>query len=214
MKAGVKKALATACAPTLAAIAGLTAFPLAAFANEEAATAEGATEGAAGISAILPDMAEFIPMLVCFIALCIVLAKFGWPMFAAMLDKREASIKESLERSEAARIESERLLQEYRQQLDEAKAQAATIIADAKKTGEAAMADLGARAQAEADGIIAKARAAIEAEKKAAIAELQSTVADTSIAVASRLIGTDLDDAEHRRVVERYVNEAGTFNAH
>ena len=61
--------------------------------------------------------------------------------------------------------------------------------------------------------MIAKAKAAIEAEKKAAIAELQGSVADTSIAVASRLIGNDLNDDEHRAIVERYVNEAGSFNA-
>lgn len=61
--------------------------------------------------------------------------------------------------------------------------------------------------------MIEKARGAIEAEKKAAIAELQSSVADTSIAVASKVIGADLSDDEHRQLIERYVNEAGSFNA-
>ena len=51
-----------------------------------------------------------------------------------------------------------------------------------------------------------------EAEKKAAISELQGSVADISIAVASRVIGSDLSDDEHRAIVERYVNEAGSFN--
>ena len=40
---------------------------------------------AAGINAILPQMEEFIPMLVAFIILWIVLAKFGWPLFEGML---------------------------------------------------------------------------------------------------------------------------------
>lgn len=34
-----------------------------------------------------------------------------------------------------------------------------------------------------------------------------------SVAVASRLIGEDLNDDEHRKIIERYVNEAGSFNA-
>ena len=180
------------------------AFPALAFAAEEES---------GGISAILPNMAEFIPMLVCFIILCVVLGKLGWPAFAAMLDKREKTIKDSLEKSEAARIESERVLEEYKQQLAEAKTQAAQIVADAKKTGDSVKADITAKAQEEAGDMIAKAKAAIEAEKKAAIAELQGSVADTSIAVASRLIGSDLNDDEHRAIVERYVNEAGSFNA-
>ena len=61
--------------------------------------------------------------------------------------------------------------------------------------------------------MIEKAHAAIEADKKAAIAELQGSVADMSVAVASRLIGEDLSDDEHRKIIERYVNEAGSFNA-
>lgn len=202
MKARAKRTAARTGA-AIVAVGGVTcAFPMTAFASEESS----------GISAILPDMVEFIPMLVAFIVLWIVLAKFGWPKFAGMLEKRETTIKEALEKSEAARIESERVLQEYRQQLDEAKAQSAQIVADAKQTGEAVKADITAKAQAEASAMIEKARHAIEAEKKAAVADLQDSVADMSIAVASRLIGGDLNDDEHRKIVERYLNEAGSFN--
>ena len=173
-----------------------------------------ASEGeSAGISAILPDMMEFIPMLIGFIVIAVVLLKFGWPMFEGMLEKRETMIKDSLEKSEQARVESERLLEEYKRQLEDAKGQAAQIVADAKKTGEAVKADITEKAQAEAAMMIEKAHAAMEAEKKAAIAELQGSVADMSVAVASRLIGEDLNDDEHRKIVERYVNEAGSFNA-
>ena len=50
-------------------------------------------------------------------------------------------------------------------------------------------------------------------EKKAAIADLQGSVADLSINVAAKLIGNDLTDDEHRKMIERYVAEAGSFNA-
>ena len=130
-----------------------------------------------------------------------------------MLEKREQTIKDSLEKSEQARIESERTLEEYKRQLEEAKSQASQIVAEAKRTGDAAKADITEKAQIEAAAMIEKARAAIETEKKAAIAELQGSGADTSIAVASRLIGDDLSDEEHRKIIERYVNEAGSFNA-
>lgn len=171
-----------------------------------------ADEGA-GVAAILPQMDEFIPMLVAFIILWIILAKFGWPLFEGMLVKRETTIKDALEKSEKARVESEKVLAEYKRQLEETKAQSAQIIADAKKTGEAVKAEITAKAQDEAAAMIEKAHSAIEADKKAAIAELQSSVADMSVAVASRLIGEDLSDDEHRKIIERYVNEAGSFNA-
>ena len=141
-----------------------------------------------------------------------ILAKFGWPMFAGMLEKRENTIREALKKSEEAQIESERVLAEYNKQLADAKAQSAQIIADARSVGEAVKADITAQAQTEAADMIAKAKAAIEAEKKQAISELQATVADTSVDVAARLIGEDLTEGEHRAIIERYVKEAGSFN--
>lgn len=183
----------------------LSAQPLLAFAAE-------GEEEAGGLSVILPDMLEFVPMLIAFIILWIILAKFGWPMFNGMLEKRENTIREALKQSEEAKIESERVLAEYKKQLDDAKAQATQVIADARATGDAVKADIQEKAQAEAADMIAKAKTTIEAEKKAAIAELQASIADTSIDVAQRLIGQDLTDAEHRAIIERYVKEAGSFN--
>lgn len=171
-----------------------------------------AAEGA-GIEAILPVMDEFIPMLVAFIILWIVLAKFGWPKFEGMLQKRENMIKSSLEKSEEARQESERLLAEYREQLGSAKSQAQQILVNAQKSGDALEKEITEKARAEADAMIEKAKVAIEAEKRAAIKDLQNSMADTSIAVASRLIGEDFSDEEHRKLIERYVKEAGSLNA-
>lgn len=191
-------------AVTGAAVSASLAFPALAFAEMEEKT---------GLAVILPDLNETIPMLIAFIILVIVLAKFGWPVFEDMLAKRERTITEALEKSEEARIESERVLAEYQEQLADAKSQAAKLIADAKETGEAMRADITAKAQEEANSMIEKARVAIEAEKQAAMSELQNTVADLSVDVASRLVSTDLSDAEHRAIIERYLNEAGSFHA-
>ncbi len=189
---------------TGAAASASFAFPALAFADMEPKE---------GIAVIAPDMIETVPMLIAFIVLVIILAKFGWPMFEGMLEKRERTIAEALQKSEEARIESERVLAEYQKQLADAKAQASQIIADAKQTGEAVEANIKKRAEEEAATMIEKARTAIAAEKKAAMGELQSSVADLSVDVASRLVGNDLSDADHRAIIERYINEAGSFNA-
>ncbi len=188
-----------------AAASALAFCPSLAFAAES-------EEEAGGIAAILPDMLEFVPMLVAFIILWIILAKFGWPMFAGMLDKRETTIREALKKSEDAKVESERVLAEYKKQLADAKAEAAKVVADARETGEAVRQNIQDKAQADAQEMIAKARTTIEAEKKAAMAELQASIADTSVDVAAKLIGNDLTEGEHRAIIERYVKEAGSFN--
>ena len=191
-------------AVTGAAVSASLAFPALAFADM--APKE-------GISVIIPDLNETVPMLIAFIILVIILAKFGWPMFEGMLEKRERTIAEALQKSEESRIEAERTLEEYKKQLAEAKSQSAQIIAEAKETGEAVRADITKQAQEEAASMIEKAKAAIEAEKQAAMNELRTSVADLSVDVASRLVANDLSDDEHRKIIERYLNEAGSFHA-
>lgn len=168
-------------------------------------------ESSSGIGAILPNMIEFIPMLVAFIVLWAILAKFGWPMFAAMLDKREKTIRDALAQSEEAKVEAEKLLEEYKLQLENAKAESVEIVANARHNAEVLEADLKEQAEKNAAEIIEKAKQTIEAEKKAAVADLQSSVADMTVDVASKLIANDLSDDEHRRIIEKYVKEAGSF---
>lgn len=169
--------------------------------------------GSSGFSLLIPKMGEFIPALIAFIVIWIILAKAGWPAITAMLDKREKTIKDSLEQAELAKVEGERLLAEHKAQLDEARVEAAQIVASAKEAGEAVKADITAKAQQESADMIAKAHLAIEADKKAAIADLQSSVADISVSVAGRLIGEDITDEEQLKMIERYVAEAGSLDA-
>lgn len=158
-------------------------------------------------------MDEFIPMLVAFLILLAILAKFGWPMFNGILEKRETTIREALERSEQARIESERVLAEYQEKLIEARQEAATIISEAKQQAEAQRAATTAKAQEEAEKIISKAREAMESEKTAAIADLQASVADIAVAAMARVVQEDFSDAEHRKLIEKSLEEIGNLNA-
>lgn len=165
------------------------------------------------MQAIIPNLAELIPAIISFAIVFFVLSKFAWPAISEMLDKRAESIRDGLERAEAARIEAERLLEEYKQTMAEARKEAGTILQQAKQSAESTRTDAQARAQAEYDDMLTKAREAIEGEKRAAIAELQRSVADISVAVAGKLIGSELSTEDHLKVIEKYVAEAGSLNA-
>jgi len=180
-------------------------WPALAFAAEEG-------EGVSGIALLLPPIGEFIPMLIAFIILWVILARFAWPVFMRMIDTRAEKIKDSMEAAEKAKIESEKLLEQQRAELAQAKKDAAEIIASAKLAAESVREEITAGAREEAEAMVAKARGAIEAEKKIALAELQSTAADMTVSVAQRVIGTDLSDVEHKNIIERYLAEAGSFN--
>ena len=165
------------------------------------------------MNAIIPNLGEFFASIVSFAIVFAILAKFGWPAISDMLDKRSDTIRDGLEGAEAARIEAERLLEEYKQTMAEARKEAGTILQQAKQSAEATRAEAQARAQAEYDDLLVKAREAIEGEKRAAIAQLQQSVADISVAVAGKLIGAELSTEDHLKVIEKYVAEAGSLNA-
>jgi F-type H+-transporting ATPase subunit b len=165
------------------------------------------------VDAILPKPAEFIPALISFAIVFFILSKYAWPAISDMLDKRADTIREGLERAEAAKIEAERLLEEYKQTMADARKEAGTILQQAKQAAEAQRLEATARTQSEIDDMLEKARESIDGERRAAIASLQASVADLSVAVAGKLIGSELTDEDHRKVIEKYVAEAGSLNA-
>jgi len=165
------------------------------------------------LDAITPKIAEFIPALVSFLIVFFVLSKFGWPAISDMLDKRAEMIRDGLERAEAAKIEAERLLEEYKQTMADARKEAGGILQQAKQAAEATRLEGTAKTQAEIDDMLAKARESIEGERRAAVASLQASVAEISVAVAGKLIGSELSAEDHSSVIEKYISEAGSLNA-
>lgn len=165
------------------------------------------------MEAILPKGPEILVSLVSFLVLFTVLWKFALPPITGMLETRADTIRDGLERAEAARIEAERLLEEYRQTMADARKEAGTILQQAKKAAEVARAEAAAKTQAEIDAMVAKARESIEGERRAAVASLQASVADLSVAVASKIIGSELSKEDHLSVIEKYISEAGSLNA-
>jgi F-type H+-transporting ATPase subunit b len=165
------------------------------------------------VEALIPNPAELIPALIAFAVVFFVLSKFAWPAISDMLDKRADTIREGLERAEAAKIEAERLLAEYKQTMADARKEAGTILQQAKQAAEAQRSEATAKTQADIDEMLAKARESIEGERRAAIASLQASVAELSVAVAGKLIGSELSADDHHSIIEKYVSEAGSLNA-
>ena len=161
---------------------------------------------------IIPLGVELYVNLAAFAVLFVLLWKFAFPPITDMLDRRSETIRESLEKSEQTRVEAERLLEEYKVQMAEARAEAQQVIEQGRTVAEAKKEDIAAKARAEAEAVLAKATESIEGEKKAAMAELQASVADLSVAVAGKLIGEKLSAEEHAKLIERYVAEVGSLN--
>ena len=159
---------------------------------------------------IIPQLPEALYSLAAFLVLFIVLAKFAFPPILGMLEKREETIRESIEKSEETRVEAERLLQDYKQQLDEARGEAAQIVEQARKLGEDAKAKIEADAREEAAKMLARAREEIDSEKEKALIELKEKVADLSVGAAGRVVEKTLSAEDHKKLIEDYIAQVGT----
>lgn len=164
------------------------------------------------MSNILPNIYEWVPMFIAFAVIAFVLGKFAWPTIIKSLDEREESIAGTIAKAEETKIEAERLLEDYRVQMAEARADAAKVIEEARAAAESVRLDLVAQAEGEAADMIEKARMAIDAEKRAAMADLQSQVADISVEVAGKIIGEKLTAADDAALIDRLLAEVGGLN--
>jgi F-type H+-transporting ATPase subunit b len=162
---------------------------------------------------IIPLTSELLVSLVSFGVLFVLMWKFALPPITNMLDERAARIKDSLEKAEQTRVEAERLLDEYKQQLAEARQESSRVIEQGRKVAETMKDEIVAKANEEREAMLVRAREEIQGEKRTAMAELQAQVADLSVAVAGRLIGETLSADDHKALIEKFVAEVGSLDA-
>lgn len=167
---------------------------------------------AAGADILIPKPAEFVPALIAFIVIWIIIAKVAGPPIMKMFDDRQAKIEGDLKAAEDAKIEAEASARESRDSVIAAQTEAAGIVAAAKREAEEERARIIAEAQTSAQGIIAKAHDAIDAERKKAMVELSGQVVDLSVEIASKIIGDALSNDEQEVLAEKYLMEVGSLN--
>jgi F-type H+-transporting ATPase subunit b len=131
--------------------------------------------------------------------------KFGWPAILKSVEDRERRIQQQLDEAERARAEAARLLEEHKRTLGNARGEAQALIAKAQALGEKERQGILERARAEQELLLERARKEIEAEKEKALLALRLEAVDLSIAAASKLIEQNLDTAANRKLVVEYL---------
>lgn len=177
-------------------LANIASLPLAAETTEEG-----------GSFLVMPGLGMMIWTLVLFGITLWVLAKFAYPFIAEALDKRAATIAESIETAERQKEESDRLLADYRQRLTEAREQADEIVAKARKAAEHTKAEAAAQGQLKREELVEAARKDIEAETRRALDDLRKEVADLTVLATERVTRRSLDEAQQKSLVEDALRE-------
>jgi F-type H+-transporting ATPase subunit b len=156
---------------------------------------------------VSPNVGLMIWTLVVFVISMYILNKVAWPRIAAALDKRQQAIEESIDVAERTRTEADRLLEEYRERLAEARSQADEIVARARKTAENNEAEAIAEAKRKREEMMAQTRRDIEQETRRAIQEIRNEVADLTVMATEKVTRKTLTGEDQKRLVEEALSE-------
>ena len=121
-----------------------------------------------------------------FIGLVLLLRKFAWKPILNMVNEREEGIKNALAAAEDAKKEMQNVTADSEKLLKEARAEREAMLKEAREIKDKLITDSKEQAKVEGDKMIKQAQAAIESEKKAAVADIKSQVANLSVAIAGK----------------------------
>ena len=159
-------------------------------------------------SILTPDLGLLFWMLLAFLIVFFLMAKFGFPVITKMVEERKQFIDESLQKAHEANERLAGIREESERLLSEARARQAEILSQAKATGDGIVREARERAQAEGAKLLQEAKAQIEAEKENALRDIRETVADLSVAIAEKVVRQKLaDDKEQQKLIERMLDE-------
>ena len=152
-------------------------------------------------------------MLLAFLVVFGVLAKFGFPAIINMVDERNKYIDESLRKAHEAQERLANIEKEGESILQEAREKQAQILKEAAETRDAMVEKAQEKARAEGARLLEDARVAIEQERKAAIADIRRQVATLSVEIAGKVLKQNLkDDKSQMDLIDRMLDDVSTVN--
>lgn len=166
-----------------------------------------AEEEGGGSFLVSPSLGLMFWTVLAFGVTMFVLAKVAFPRIGEALEKRANAINENIEASKREREEAEKLLEEYRQRLREAREQADDIVARAKRAGDTAKAEATEEGKAKREELVAAAKRDIEAETKRSLEQIRKEVADLTVLATEKVARKTLDGDDQRRLVEEALAE-------
>jgi len=139
-------------------------------------------------SILTPDLGLLFWMLLAFLVVFFVLAKFGFPAIIKMVNDRKNYIDDSLRKAHEANERLANIQQEGETIIQNAREKQANILKEASQTRETMVENAQQQAKAEGARLLSEARTEIAAEKQNAMRDIRSQVADLSVQIAEKIL--------------------------
>ncbi|MFS0690467.1 F0F1 ATP synthase subunit B [Sporosarcina sp. 179-K 8C2 HS] len=155
------------------------------------------------------NLGDIIVTVVFFTLLMLLLKKFAWGPLMGVMEQRAQLIATEIEAAEKSRLESQKLLEEQRALLKEARENAQSIVENARKQGETQREELMTAARAEVNRMKESATLEIATEKEKAVAAVREEFVSLSILAASKVLGKEISEEDNRALIEETIVKAG-----
>lgn len=152
---------------------------------------------------------DILATLFFFTLLMFLLKKFAWGPLMGIMNEREQLVASEIEAAENSRIESQKLLDEQRELLKQARTEALAIVENAKKQGDVSREEIMTTAREEATRLKESAVREIETEKARAIAAVREEVVSLSVLAASKVLEKEVTEEDNRALIEATIAKAG-----
>lgn len=143
------------------------------------------------------------------LAIFFVAKKFLFVPVMNMIKARQEEIDNMYLEAGNAKDEAIALEAEYKKKLSQATLTGERMVKEAMERGQYRQEEILRQANLEAEAIMAKASADIAREKKKALNDAKDEISDIAMAIAEKVVGRELSDADHADLVDGFIDRLG-----
>jgi F-type H+-transporting ATPase subunit b len=146
------------------------------------------------MSLLLPHVGLIFWTLLAFLIVFFILKKFAWKQILDGLNERESNIADSIATAEKVKQEMAQLKSDNEALLQSAREERATLLKEAKEIKDKMINDAKEEAKSQAAKIIADANASIQHQKMAALTDIKNQVGKMVVEVSEKILRKELSD--------------------
>ena len=155
------------------------------------------------------NLTDMVLILISTLLICVFAKHFFWDKVLGYFDRREKLIATELATAKKSQEEGDAYKEQYASQLKGIKDEARQLIEAAQLTAKAEKVNIVNKAKEEANQTVAKAHRDIEREKFLVQSEIKKEITEVAFLAASKIVGKELKEAEHKKYVDDFIEHAG-----
>ncbi|MCQ2416723.1 MAG: F0F1 ATP synthase subunit B [Oscillospiraceae bacterium] len=126
-----------------------------------------------------------------------------------ILEERRQAVDKTMQDAEDARTRAEQAEAEYAEKLADAKEESAEILRNATRKAQRRSDEIVTQAKEEAAGILQQNRDELEREMRRAESQLRSEVAELAVLAAEKVVEREINPEDHARLIDEFIDSVG-----